>query len=44
MLVLQGSYQEVMLLSEKIGVARDSPRDWNVVNIYLRDDVQINLY
>lgn len=36
---LQGDYREVMVLSEKIGVARESPRDWNSVNIYLRDDV-----
>jgi hypothetical protein len=43
-LMLQGSYQGIMMLSEQIGVARESPRDWNSVNIYLRDDVQIDTY
>jgi hypothetical protein len=38
-LSLRGDYREVMELSEKIGVARELPRDWNSVNIYLRNDV-----
>lgn len=41
-LTLQGSYQDLMAISDKFGVARDLPRDWNSVNIYLRADVHID--
>ncbi|GBL44286.1 hypothetical protein SFMTTN_0081 [Sulfuriferula multivorans] len=42
MLTLRGNYQDLMAVSDELGVARDLPRDWNSVNIYLREDVNIN--
>lgn len=38
-ITLLGDYPDIMMVSEKIGVARELPRDWNSVNIYLREDV-----
>ncbi|HEY3300174.1 MAG TPA: glycosyltransferase family 39 protein [Methylophilaceae bacterium] len=38
---LSGRYKEVMSMSGKIGIGRDFPRDWNSVNIYLRNDVEV---
>ncbi len=35
---VRGEYGRVRALSETLGVARGPPRDWNTVNIYVRED------
>jgi hypothetical protein len=34
-----GSWAAVRAVAGQLGVARDGPRDWNVVNVYVRADV-----
>jgi hypothetical protein len=37
-LVVHGPYARVRALSELLGVARGVPRDWNTINVYVRED------
>ncbi len=35
---VRGEYERIRALSEVLGVARGEPRDWNTVNVYVRED------